>query len=130
MAEHRTYTQGEFAAYVGSLESREDVLIDSKTLRSIHAALGMAGEVGELVDHVKKTFVYRGFNFDRLHVIEELGDLFHYMTMFMNIHNITLDDIRDANIRKLQARYPEGYTHERAIHRNVQVEQEATGRKE
>lgn len=118
-------TQGEFAAYVNSLEASEDVLIESKTLRSVHAVLGMAGETGEIVDHIKKVFVYKGFAFDRVHVVEELGDLFHYMTRLMNIHGITLDEVRDANVRKLRARYPDGYSHERAINRDHTAERRA-----
>jgi len=118
-------TQEEFATFVANLESNQDMSLESHTLRSVHAVLGMAGETGEIVDHIKKVFVYKGFEFERGYAVEELGDLFYYMTLLMNVHGITLDEVRDANMRKLQVRYPDGYSHERAINRNHAVERAA-----
>ena len=113
-------TQDEFAAYVGSLESH-DTNIDPDILRSLHAVIGIAGEAGELLDQVKRVFVYHT-QFDTTHLVEEMGDLFHYLTMLMNIHGFNLDEIREANVRKLHVRYPGGYSHERAVNRNTDKE--------
>lgn len=116
--------QSEFEAYVGSLESRETT-VNPTVLRSIHASIGIAGEAGEILDQVKRVLVY-GASFDRVHLIEEMGDLFHYLTMLMNIHAITLDEVRNANVRKLAVRYPGNvFTPKRATTRNRSAERAA-----
>lgn len=116
--------QKEFAKFVLRLESSMDVPSKSQIIRSIHAALGIGGEAGEIQDIIKKHWVY-GKPIDRVHLIEECGDLFHYFTMLLNVHGLTLDEIRDANIRKLKTRYPTGYTADCALNRNPSAERQA-----
>lgn len=73
-----------------------------------HMALGAAGEVGELVDAIKKHVIYEKA-IDRVNVVEELGDLAFYMQGIMNPLGITWQEIIDANYVKLGKRY-EGLT--------------------
>ena len=70
----------------------------------VHAALGVAGEAGELVDGVKKSWIY-GKPLDRANIIEELGDLRFYVQALQNILGITESDILQANADKLSKRY-------------------------
>ena len=116
-------TQTEFTRYVRYLQ-KEPPEPTHLLLESIHALLGIGGESGELLDLIKKHWVY-GSPLDRVHLIEELGDLFHYFTMFISGYGISLDEIRDANVRKLQVRYPNGYTQTDAKRRNPIAEREA-----
>jgi NTP pyrophosphatase (non-canonical NTP hydrolase) len=53
---------------------------DDARNRLLHAALGVAGEVGELVDHYKRHIFY-GAPIDRVNVIEECGDLLWFCTL-------------------------------------------------
>jgi len=116
--------QSKYAAYVGSLEAFNPATAPI-VLRSLHASIGIAGEAGEILDQVKRAFVY-GASFDRVHLIEEMGDLFHYLTMLMNVHMVTLDEMRDANVRKLSVRYPDNvFTPKNAITRNLPAERAA-----
>jgi NTP pyrophosphatase (non-canonical NTP hydrolase) len=80
----------------------------------IHATLGVAGESGEVVDIIKKHVAY-GKELDREKLILELGDLFHYFCRVMELTDITLKEVRYANMEKLKKRYPEGYTNIAAI---------------
>lgn len=49
----------------------------------LHAAVGVAGECGELLDALKKTWVYNK-PLDRENVVEELGDIGFYAIALIN----------------------------------------------
>ncbi len=71
----------------------------------MHAAVGIAGEAGELLDAVKKLWVYNK-PLDRDNLVEELGDLFFYFVKAMNMNEITFDEVIRKNQEKLRKRYP------------------------
>lgn len=88
----------------------------------VHAAMGISGEAGEVLDSVKKTMAY-GKNLDRDHVVEEIGDCLFYMNMMVKFLDTTWDEVLDRNIRKLEARYPElKFSAERANNRDTDAE--------
>ena len=70
-----------------------------------HLALGIAGEAGEVADLVKKG-QYRGGVLDRVALIEELGDLFWYITAMMRRFALTPADLIVYNVAKLAQRRP------------------------
>lgn len=78
--------------------------------------LGLAGEVGELCDLWKK-HRYQGHGFDRGHMISELGDVLWYVVELACGLNASLDVVAHTNIIKLKARYPEGFSPEKSMHR-------------
>jgi NTP pyrophosphatase (non-canonical NTP hydrolase) len=79
-----------------------------------HAALGVAGEAGELVDALKKYLMYRN-PLDRKNVVEELGDLEFYMEAIRQNTGIERAETLDANYNKLMnKRYPNGYSDQAA----------------
>ena len=83
----------------------------------MHAAIGISGEAGELLDAVKKTWVY-GKPLDLANVKEEIGDILFYVTAMLNILELNETEIIDENVRKLEARYPGlTYSNESAIAR-------------
>lgn len=74
-----------------------------------HAALGLAGEVGEVVDHIKKGQYYdRDIDVPKLK--EELGDALWYMQFLLGRFGWTLEEIARENLDKLAKRYPGKYT--------------------
>jgi NTP pyrophosphatase (non-canonical NTP hydrolase) len=75
----------------------------------MHAAVGIAGEAGELLDAIKKVWVYAK-PLDRQNVIEELGDIEWYLQALRSQLAITRDECLAANVEKLKARYPAGYS--------------------
>ena len=72
-----------------------------------HMVIGLAGEVGELVDAIKRKTIYRK-PLDVANVIEELGDIEFYLEGVRNSLCITRQETLDANIAKLEARYNSG----------------------
>jgi len=75
----------------------------------LHAAVGICGEAGELIDNVKKTWVYNKPQ-DGVNVVEELGDLLFYFTAMCCLHGLSLEQLEKANMEKLNKRYPQGYS--------------------
>ncbi len=71
----------------------------------MHAAAGISGEAGELLDAVKKTWAY-GKPIDMANVREELGDIMFYVTSMMNLLGLDEEEIIWENVAKLEARYP------------------------
>lgn len=90
--------------------------VNNDTWNMAHAALGIGGEAGEVVDLIKKTFA-NGKELDLEKLTKEMGDLLFYAFALMNVTGITIDQILDANIEKLRARYPNGYSDEAAQQR-------------
>lgn len=102
----------EFTEHVGRLFVKPQDHIG----RTLHAAVGIAGEAGEVLDAVKKTWIY-GKELDRENLLEESGDLLFYITALLTENGFTLEEAMQANIAKLAKRYPQGYTDSAAIER-------------
>lgn len=82
----------------------------------MHCAVGIAGEAGELLDAIKKQWVY-GKPLDRAHAIEELGDIEWYMEALRGLLGVSRDEVIAANVSKLEVRYPVEYSDELALAR-------------
>lgn len=80
------------------------------------AALGLAGETGEVVDLIKKV-VGHGHELDQRKLIEELGDVLWYCAALCTLLGVPLEEVAFANIAKLKRRYPNGFEQARSIHR-------------
>ena len=83
--------------------------VDGQTMNILHWSLGLAGEVGELVDTVKKHVFYNK-EFDVENAQEELGDIIFYATAMAQELGLPLDYIMANNKAKLDIRYPGGYS--------------------
>ena len=75
----------------------------------LHAAIGIAGESGELLDAVRKLF-FEGQPLDRENVIEELGDLCFYLEAACQAIGVTREEIEEINTAKLSKRYEGSYS--------------------
>ena len=98
-------TNKEYSQFVLDLESRgRTELIEE---RFLHAAVGLAGESGELLDKVKKVYWQRHPLDDKWFrdAVLELGDILFYLQFMCNNLGVTLDDIRNKNVAKLSERY-------------------------
>jgi NTP pyrophosphatase (non-canonical NTP hydrolase) len=83
------------------------------------AALGLAGESGEIADHVKKV-MFHGHPLDdatRDKIAKEIGDILWYCAMGAKGIGITLGEIATMNVEKLKKRYPEGFSTENSLNR-------------
>ena len=89
----------------------------SEGQKTFHALHGMVGEVGEIHSIYQK--VFQGHEFDEYEIMKELGDLLWFIAEYCTVQGWNLEDIMQMNIDKLKARYPEGFSEEKSINRNV-----------
>lgn len=81
------------------------------------AALGIAGEAGEIVEHIKK-YRYHGHDLDYTALAEEIGDLLWYAAYLCSVCNFELEAIMVENVMKLKARYPVAFSQKASRNRN------------
>ena len=80
-------------------------IMDSKITTLLHASVGLSGEAGELLDSVKKSWVNLT-ELNTVNLIEELGDVLFYLTAAARELGVSLEYLRDENVRKITKRYP------------------------
>lgn len=90
-------------------------------MHAVHMILGMVTETAELADVFKKNLAY-GKPIDWVNVGEEVADVMWYIMNFCSNNNIDLGFELDKNIKKLEARYPEKFTEEKALNRDLKTE--------
>ena len=78
--------------------------------------MGLCGESGEVVDYIKKG-IYHGHILDDKKLTEELGDVLWYLTNISSLYGIPMTFILEENIKKLEERYPEGFSEEKSVNR-------------
>lgn len=86
-------------------------------LQRLNWTLGLAGEVGEFVEEVKKQ-TFHDHPIDRDKVIKELGDIAWYLAMAASTYGIPLSEVLAHNVAKLHDRYPQGFDPQRSQARN------------
>ena len=91
---------------------------DKLTARELllNSALGLCGESGEVADLLKK-YHFQGHNLDLDHVAKELGDIAWYLAVGAYAIGYELETILQMNVDKLKARYPNGFSTDRSLHR-------------
>ncbi len=70
----------------------------------LNAVMGLAGEAGEVLDAHKKSYFHKPRDI-REEVLLELGDVMYYWLKLKDLWGFTLDEILEANKKKLFARY-------------------------
>ena len=110
-----------FLAFIDStskLEAQEDWINVPRVLTS---AIGMLAESGEFTEVLKK-MIFQGKPLNdeqRFHMKRELGDILWYWIQGCMALGYTPDEVMDENIKKLEARYPNGFEVARSETREV-----------
>jgi NTP pyrophosphatase (non-canonical NTP hydrolase) len=91
----------------------------------LHGFIGLTGEVGELASAIEKYGWYKQ-EFDRVNVIEELGDCLWYVSELCDGLGIDLETVMRLNIDKLKKRFPEKFTTEAAAEENRKRSEEVS----
>lgn len=112
-----------FGEMVASLvKPGEDIIatLTPEKMDLLHMAVGMAGEVGELVDAIKKYVVYnKPIDFEN--VVEESGDVEFYHERIRQLVRFSREAALTSCIEKLKtgekARYKAGYSDKAAQER-------------
>lgn len=87
-----------------------------KQKQTLEGCLGLVGETGEVVDLIKK-HIYQGHSLNVTEFKKELGDVLWYVSYLADTYGLTLDDVMETNIKKLERRYPRGFEVNASVHR-------------
>lgn len=93
--------------------------------RAIHGIIGLMTECGELADQYKRHIFY-GKPLDLTNLREELGDIDWYQCVLADTGGI--EDILDclrAVIAKLRKRFPDKFSEDKALNRDLDAERNA-----
>ncbi len=110
----------EMDAGVGVAFREAEVEIDP---RIFHALIGAATEATELMQCLIK--VLDGKEIDYVNVMEEFGDINWYEAIGCDATGVSFENILTTNIEKLRKRFPDAFTSEKAIERDLDVERNA-----
>lgn len=72
------------------------------------AALGLCGEAGETAELIKK-YRYHGKALNPDDLRAEMGDVLWYLALLCEATGVPLEEVAQANIDKLKARWPDGF---------------------
>lgn len=92
-------------------------------IRLDHASDGLCTEAGEFKDELKKLKFY-GKELDRINLVVELGDILWYIGIACDVLGITLEQVMEINIAKLNKRYGIYFNEEGAINRDLSAERD------
>jgi NTP pyrophosphatase (non-canonical NTP hydrolase) len=95
-----------------------DRLDSLRSIRLLHAAMGMETEVGEFMDQLKKHFFY-GKELDIVNLMEEVGDLLWYVSVALDELGYPMEKVMEININKLKARYKGKFKETQAKNRDL-----------
>ena len=99
---------GEFVDTIAALRRPDGCPWDRE---QTHASIAsnMLEEAYEAVDTIEAN--------DTEHLCEELGDVLWYVTLMAELMNVPLEYIMQANIEKLERRYPDGFSPAASVNR-------------
>ncbi len=92
--------------------------------RIFHSIIGIATESSELLEAMRHNDI------DRVNIMEEFGDLNWYEAIGVDAIDTTFEEVLERVIAKLRARYPEKFTNENAINRDLDKERQVLEGKE
>lgn len=95
--------------------------LDTDITDELHCVIGISTEAGELLDAYKKRIYYLK-PLDKVNVAEEIGDLMWYISNLCRLSKIDLNEVMEKNIAKLKIRFPEKFSTDSALNRNLDAE--------
>ena len=87
----------------------------------IHAVLGLESEIGEIQEAAFDSNLTEEQR--RARILDESGDLLWYLALLFKQFNISFEEAFAANIAKLAKRYPDKFTIEDAVNRDLEAEE-------
>ena len=88
---------------------------DCKRDQLLHAVFGLASEAGEVSGLFQKKL--QGHKLDPEHLMKELGDCLWMIAEVCHAQGWSIEEVMALNIEKLRARYPDGFSTEKSLHR-------------
>lgn len=94
--------------------------VDKRFIRIFHSIIGISTEAGELQEALLK--IINGEKADNVNIAEEIGDTLWYIALACDELNLDPEKIMITIIEKLRARYPQRFTEQAAIVRDLDTE--------
>lgn len=95
--------------------------INNETMIDIfHGVIGQATEAGEMLKALV-SYMETG-SIDLVNLGEEVGDQNWYQALILKRAGLTFDNVMTTNIQKLSLRFPNGFTEDKAINRDITAE--------
>ncbi len=104
-----------------AVSNTSNIHTNDASFNLFHMSMGLVTEAAEVLDLLKKNMAYER-PIDKIKLADELGDLVFYLFGALLDQNLTLEDVINMNMAKLNARYPNGYSHYSANNRDTTVE--------
>lgn len=95
-------------------KSRETAIYPDQGDNYIYPVLGLVGEAGEVAEKIKKILRDSKGEIDdrkKEEIKKELGDVLWYLSQLSTELDLSLGDIAELNIEKLQSRHKKGTLH-------------------
>ena len=89
-----------------------------RDLRLSNAALGLVGECGEVVEHIKK-HLFHGHPLNIQQILIELGDVYYYLAALESELGVSREQAELRVQEKLLARYPDGFKVSDSVNRKI-----------
>lgn len=80
-----------------------------------HAIFGLTAEAGEIASLYQKE--YQGHAIEIEALGKEIGDVLWMLAELCTMTGLTMGNVAQANITKLEKRYPQGFSIQRSLHR-------------
>lgn len=90
----------------------------------IHAIVGKATEASELLEAMMVSLSDAGPSLDHVNIIEEIGDGFWYDAIALEAVGSTFENAASRNNRKLRTRFPNRFTEQDALTRDLFAERQ------
>lgn len=103
------------------LTPEEEILTKDENVRLLHGIIGLTTEVGELI---KAYLDMLDGELDLVNLKEEMGDLRWYQELIYDVISTTDEEVVKKNMEKLQARYGEKFSSEKALNRDLDKERD------
>lgn len=117
----KNYIEQAMRTESSDLNQVADRMVQSRTMRLQHAAMGLVTEAGEFTDALKK-HVWYGKPLDKTNLKEEIGDILWYLAIACDALSTDFDTEMERNINKLRARYPDKFCDVKAVNRDLDAE--------
>lgn len=95
--------------------------MSSEQIELLHHAIGMMTEAGEVLDAVFSSIVANE-PLDKANLLEELGDSNWYQAGIHRLMDSSFEQVNETVIKKLEVRFPEKFTREDAMNRDLDAE--------
>ena len=93
------------------IEARKTAIYPNKDKNFIYPTLGLVGESGEVAEKIKKILRDKNGKFDyesKLSLKKELGDVLWYLSNLCDELGLSLSDVANENLEKLNLRLSRG----------------------